>query len=170
MAAGTFCRKMRRVLMGCCPAQRRMHERKSAATSARRFPGSRQTSQQHRFTPGAAQPQPANWRITCPIFLGFVCAIFSAPNVNMSLKARPCSNGSQRFAQTNARHRTFGGKVRRRMQHPSPSKRQCASAVCRIPTALPGMLGVFLCAAVHGVRAARRRSPSLRGIFTTYSR
>ena len=120
--------------------------------------------------PKAAQPQPANWRITCPIFPGFVCAIFSAPNVNVSLKARPCSNGSQRFAQTNARHRTFGGKARRRMQHPSPSKRQCASAVCRIPTALPDRLGVFLCAAVHGVRAARRRSPSLRGIFTTYSR
>ena len=186
----------------CCVAQRRMRGRKSAATSARRFPGSRQTSQQHRFhagrgtaaackqlaslcpahpglvraifsapagkrlkrarraivskcaaqinaryrafggkrgtgrkaclfpnsgtrarsaansapflgsrqlygrtafTPGAAQPQPANWQITCPIFPGFVCAIFSAPNVNVSLKARPCSNGSQRFAQTTTR-------------------------------------------------------------------
>lgn len=84
------------------------------------------------FMLGAAQPQPANWRITCPIFPGFVCAIFSVP-ADKHLKRARRAIVSKCAVKTNARYRAFCGKARRRMQHPSPSKQQYASAVCRKP-------------------------------------
>ena len=57
--------------------------------------------------------------------------------------------------------------TRRRMQSPSFFKQRHTR---RKPHRAARHASASPCAPVHGVRAARRRSPSLRGIFTTYSR
>ena len=57
--------------------------------------------------------------------------------------------------------------TRRRMQSPSFFKQRHTR---REPHRAARHASASPCAPVHGVRAARRRSPSRRGIFTTYSR
>ena len=59
--------------------------------------------------------------------------------------------------------------TRRRMQSPSFFKQRHTRAR-REPHRAARHASASPCAPVHGVRAARRRSPSRRGIFTTYSR